>query len=567
MMAQADQDKDGKLSKKELETVADAWFAAWDKEKSGRLSGDQLRDGMNASFTPTNAGPGGFGGGGPPMMNLQGPEGKRNGVAAMMGVDFKQVHASVEIEGQVFKDVAVRYKGNGTFLESRGSIKRSLKVDLNKFDKAQKFAGVTTLNLHNNVTDPSWMNEVLSHRLYRDAKVPAPRTAYARVYVTVPGKYDKKYFGLYSLVEDPGKGRAAEMFGTKGVAVFKPVTPRLFSYLGEDWKAYNQTYDPKTDLAPEHKARVIEFCKLVSNADDAEFARRLGEFVDYDELGRFMAVMVFLSDLDGILGPGQNLYLYLDPKSGRFLFVPWDQDHSFGQFGMRGTQEQRENLSINKPWQGANPFLERVFKVPDFKKAYLASVSEFSKTIFEPSRFAAQVDELAAVLRPSVEEESTEKLERFNKVVGGEMPRPTGFGAFFSQPIKPIKPFTVIRAKSVADQLAGKSEGRVLEEFSFPGMGGPGRGQARVGVGNFAGDTLLTALDTDKDKALSKAEFLGGLGKWFDSWDKEKSGVLTSDQLRDGLNAELSPFRGGPPGGGPGGPGFGFPGGPPPGQQ
>ena len=155
---------------------------------------------MNASLMP--GGPGGPGGGpggpnggrqgGPPMrMSLQGPEGKRNGVAAAVGIEFEYVKANLEFEGQAFNDVAVRYKGNGTFLESRGSTKRSLKIDLNKNVKGQKLAGITKLNLHNNITDPSEMNEPLSHRLYRDAGVPAPRTAYARVYVTVPGKYAK----------------------------------------------------------------------------------------------------------------------------------------------------------------------------------------------------------------------------------------------------------------------------------------------------------------------------------------------------------------------------------------
>ena len=55
-----------------------------------------------------------------------------------------------------------------------------MKIDLNEYVKGQKLAGITKLNLHSNVTDASWMNEVLSHRLYRDAGVPAPRTAYAR---------------------------------------------------------------------------------------------------------------------------------------------------------------------------------------------------------------------------------------------------------------------------------------------------------------------------------------------------------------------------------------------------
>src|SRR5208337_4062117 len=104
-------------------------------------------------------------------------------------------------EGQWFKNVGVRYKGNGTFMESRGSLKRSLKVDLGKYVNNPRLGGARILNFHNNVTDASWMNEVLSYRLYRDAGIPAPRTAYARVFVTVPGKHERKYFGLYSMTE------------------------------------------------------------------------------------------------------------------------------------------------------------------------------------------------------------------------------------------------------------------------------------------------------------------------------------------------------------------------------
>lgn len=140
-----------------------------------------------------------------------GAPGKRNGLSSAMGIEFNYVHADLDFEGRSLTDVAVRYKGSGTYLQSRGNLKRSLKIDLNKNVKGQQLAGVTTLNLHTNVTDASWMNEVLSHRLYRDAGMPAPRTAYARVLLTVPGKYESQYIGLYSLVEDIGKNFLEEM--------------------------------------------------------------------------------------------------------------------------------------------------------------------------------------------------------------------------------------------------------------------------------------------------------------------------------------------------------------------
>jgi spore coat protein H len=616
---QGDTNHDGVLSRDEFLALGQKWFVAWDKDKSGKLDEGKVREGMNTTFAFGGGGGPPGGGGGPPGgggnrgfgMNLQGAEGKRNGVAGAAGIEFKYVHADLEFDGLTFRDVAVRYKGNGTFMDSRDSLKRSLKVDLSKFNQGQNLAGITRLNFHNNVTDVSWMNEVLSYRLYRDAGIPAPRTAYARVFVTVPGKFDHEYLGLYSFVEEVDRLFAARSFGTKRGAIFKPVTPSLFSYLGEDWPKYNQTYDPKTKLFDEQKERVIEFSKLVSNASDQEFSSRVEEFVGLAEFARFMAVMVFLSDMDGILGPGQNLYLYLHPKSQSFAFIPWDQDHSFGQFGMRGSQAQRENLSVLKPWEGDNNrFLERMYHLDHFKQLYLASLKELSRTLFNPERFHQQVDELAKVIRPAIAEESQEKLARFDSAVAGENLQSMGFGGrmggprFGQQgepgqrpagnpennrpqrggqgfmppfggggdPMKPIKGFVKVRAQSITDQLDGKSEGQTIGGFGGfggrpGGFGGPGRpgspggerdvggpgGPGGFGPGMFLGSTWLQALDDEKKGELSAEDFARGFARWFESWNTDKTGRLTQDQLRAGINQDLSPFRGGPP------PGFGPP--------
>ena len=592
-LKQGDQNQDGKLSREEFRALGEKWFADWDKEKNGKLNADQLRAGLNATLGPPNFGPPGAGGPGGrgPGLNLQGPEGKRNGLASAAGIEFKYVHADLEFAGQLLKNVAVRYKGNGTFMQSRGSLKRSLKIDLNKFVQGQKLAGVTKLNFHNNVTDASWMNEVLSHRLFREAGVPSARTAYAQVYLTVPGKFDREYLGLYSLLEDVDNNFAEENFGTRKGALFKPVTPNPFADLGDDWKNYHQTYDPKTDLTQAQKQRLIDFCKLVTRADDAQFAAKLGDYLDLDEFARFMAVTVWLSTMDSILGPGQNYYVFIQPKTAKFQFMPWDLDHSFGQFGMMGSQEQREQLSIHRPWRGENRFLERVFQVDGFKKLYLARLDEFNKTIFKPERFHQRVDEIAAVIRPAVQKESDEKLARFDQVVAGEPVSPPGFGGFggarpgwdrgegrrpgpdesgrprfggpggFFQPAKPIKGFVNARSQSVIEQVAGKSEGQTLGEFRFGG-GGPRGGPRGFGPGMFLGNAFLTALDADNDGTITRDEFRQGFAKWFDAWNADRSGLLTDDQLRAGINQDLSPVRGGPPGG----PGFGPPGGQPSGE-
>jgi spore coat protein CotH len=644
-LSQGDANQDAQFSQPEFLALGQKWFAAWDTNHSGRLDLDKIRNGLNTTlmgpreagrpgFGP--AGPGGRGPGGPP---LQGSEGKRNGLASAMGIEFPFAKAGLQFNGVAFKDVAVRYKGNGTFMQSRGSLKRSLKLDLNRHAAGRQLAGVTKLNLHNCVTDASYMNEVLSHRLFRDAGVPAPRSAYARVYVDVPGKYTNQYLGLYSLVENLDNSFLKERFGSRKGALFKPVTRQLFEDLGDQWSAYNQSYDPKTPLSPEETQRVIAFCKLVSHAGDEEFAAGLEQYLDLDEFARFMAVTTWLGTMDSILGLGQNFLVYLHPKTRQFQFMPWDLDHSFGQFTLTGSQEQRETLSIHHPWNGENRFLERVFKAEKFKQIYLARMREFQQTIFQPERFHRQVDELGLALRAAVEEESKDKLERFDKVVAGEAvgpdfggfgrerrdggpgggfagggngpgfpgqgaqppagpsgePRgartggpggfgppggfggppgggpPGGFGGFGS-PVKPIKGFVTVRAKSVSDQLAGKTEGAVLGQGGPGGFGGPGgpggqrgpQGMPNFGPGMFLGPIFLNAFDTDKNGEVTQTELTLTFTKWFDTWNTNQTGVLTEAQLRAGIDKDLSPFRGGPPGFGPPGglgpaPGFGPP--------
>lgn len=88
--------------------------------------------------------------------------------------------------------------------------------------------------------------------------------------------------------------------------------------------------------------------------------------------------------------------------------------------------------------------------------------------------------------------------------------------------------------------------------------GGPGGGRGNRGSGRFMAPGLFDATDSDKNGTLTKDEFTQSFAKWFTEWDKDKSGNLDANHLREGLNAALPrPQFGGPGGPGRGGPGRG----------
>ena len=398
---------------------------------------------------------------------LRNPAARRNGLSGVRGIEFDWVHGTLEFEDRSIPDVAIRYKGNGTYLRSQQTAKRPFKVDLDEFSPNAPLAGRTTLNFANLVVDDSCLHDTLGYEMYRDAGVPAPRTSFARLFLTT-GDAPPDYLGVYALVENVDKPFAEERFGTRQGALFKPVTTELFSDLGDDWSAYDGIYDPKNRLTRAQSDRVIEFARLLTHADDSVFAARVGEFVDLEEFARFLAVTVLLSSYDGFLNNGQNFCLWLSPDTRQFQFIPWDLDNAWGKFGSTGSAPDRAQASIRRPWMGRHRLLERIMAVPEFERRYLQSLETLLATVFIPERLHRRVDELAALLRPVVAEESPRKFARFEQAVSmTSLAEPGAEGREFGRNRRPhpLKWFITERARSVREQLAGTSEGVILERW------------------------------------------------------------------------------------------------------
>ena len=403
-------------------------------------------------------------------ITLRNPKASRAGLAGVLGIDMPWSRGTLAFGDRTLTNVAIRFKGNGTFLSGMSSYKRPFKLDLNKYAPGQQLAGRATLNLGNLLAENSMLTDALGYEFYRAAGVRTLRTAFARTLLSIDGRFTRRNLGLYLLVENPDAAWARDNFGIDGVAVFKPVTQDLFLDLGDAWPAYQEIYDPKTPVSTNQQQHLIAFAKFFTKSDDAEFAARVGEFVDLERAATFFACEITLANYDGIFTTGQNYLLCLDPRSNRFSFGPWDLDHSWGEFPFLGSATDREQASIWKPWTGKNRFLERLYAVPRFRELYRAELERLQATLFQPERLSRRVDELAAAIRPFVADESTNRLAKFEQCVAAtwaDGPR-DGNPMAPDRPAFPLKRFFAARAKSIQDQLAGRTQGVELK-----GMGRP----------------------------------------------------------------------------------------------
>ena len=395
------------------------------------------------------------------MRHLRNPQARRSGLAGVLGFEFDWTHADFELGGVAFTNVAARVKGN---VRSLYEPTRSYKVDLNKFAPGQKLGGLDELTFNSLISDDSCLGEALAYEFFREAGVPAPRTAYAWLSASVTRRWEQKPLGLYLMVEAVDNEFAAERFGSKATPVFKPVTYNLFEHLGDEWSAYAPIYDLKTKATPEQQRRVIDFARLVSSAPDAEFAAQVGDFLDLDEFARFLAGQVLLPCYDGILSDGQNFYMYLDPRSNKFGFIPWDLDSAWGNIWIASRADSIQ-ASIWHPWIGENRFLERVMAVEKFRRIYRSHLEDFLARLYVPDRLHRRIDEIAAVIREPIAAQSAFRLDKFEQEVGLKPvhPSPGEWPNTFNRPAHELKRFIDRRAESVRRQLDGKSKGMILK--------------------------------------------------------------------------------------------------------
>jgi len=383
---------------------------------------------------------------------------------AMVGflqMDFEQRPARVEIDGKPV-DVRLRFKGNGTYMMSGGFLKRPFKLEP-AAGKAFDLPGQPTkVNLNNNIMDSSGLREAVAYDVFRRLGVPAPRTAFAKVVLDIPGVAEKKTLGLYTVAEQVDDRFLTRHFGKAPTLVLKP-EGAIGMPKRNSWKDIEKMYDPKGKPTAADKRRFQGFLEFVHDTSDAEFVAKVGEWLDIDAFAKFLAGTVVTSSMDSILVGGHNYYVVLHPTTGKFHFLPWDLDLAFGGFPLAGADGVK--LSINQPAVAQEILIKRFLAVPRCKERYRVACRQVADLMrsSEPLR-----KRLETTVAPVV------KLEDRSQVPGG-IPGMGGFPGFGRQP-------------GAGGPGAGGPPGGGFGGFgAFGGPGQPGPGGPPPGGGSGGG--------------------------------------------------------------------------------
>ena len=155
-----------------------------------------------------------------------------------------------------------------------------------------------------------------------------------------------------------------------------------------------------------------EWYELAKNADDEETWKQLCDLVDMDEYCNYMAVQFNLQNWDW---PHNNLKGFRERRDGaKFHMVLFDIDNVFEQNIGNPFQKFEErktytfypifewgNKQLTKEVEHVTIFLN-MLKNQTFRKKFIDTYCLVNGSVFEPTRCAAIVDEMANILRPAM---------------------------------------------------------------------------------------------------------------------------------------------------------------------
>jgi hypothetical protein len=280
---------------------------------------------------------------------------------------------------QTLRNIGIRSRGTG----SRSNTKPGLRVDFDRYDSAKKFLGLKSFVLRNNVQDASGLHERLSMLMFRRIGAAAPREAHTRLYV------NNEYAGLFTIVENIDKNYVARTVGEDSGYLFEydyPVgaEPYYFEDRGDDPGAYVPLpFKPQTHESDPRPEFVQQMVAAVNRSSDAVFRSQAGEYIDFAQFLRHVAVEVFVGDYDGFLGNVgmNNFYMYRLDNQNRFVFIPWDKSESF----LAGPATSIWHNITDVPDAQKNRLMSRVLSYSDLYNVYLDTLMACASAAAEPA--------------------------------------------------------------------------------------------------------------------------------------------------------------------------------------
>ena len=347
------------------------------------------------------------------------------------------------------ENVGFRLRGN----TSRYSKKKSFKISFNTYVSDRKYQGVKKLNLNGQHNDPTMMREKIFYDLWKIAGMPERRTSFVKLYI------HGNYYGLYNNPAEMHKDWLGRVFPDKKGNLYKCTYPADLVYLGMNQNTYKnlenstasggRVYELQTNEEEDDYTRLVELIARLDKVPDTSFLTHTGEFLHLDQYLKALALDVATGNWDSYSFNKNNYYLYDNPATGKFEFISYDTDNTFGidWFGIDwGSRDCRNwiNMGIKLP------MAQKLMNISFTFNRYKAFLDTITRTVTHPDSVFPRIDRYKILIQEAAEADSFRTLDYgytiadFNNSFNQKVSDHTPYG---------LKPFLTRRHTMTLQQL------------------------------------------------------------------------------------------------------------------
>ena len=371
------------------------------------------------------------------------------------------IPATVEIDGETFRQVGLRAKGNNSLrlTAEYGLSRYSLKLEFDHYTDGS-YHGLDKLSLDASFQDNSYLKTWLAFDIMEFLGVPTPLRSF--VWVTVNGQP----WGLFLAVEEPEEAFARRNFGANHGQLYKPDYRSLaeenadvhLRYTTDEPEDYPGIFEnAKLDPSPADRQRLVDSLKILNSGEDLETA------VDVEQVLRYFVGQVFVMNWDSYLGhTGHNYLLY--EEEGKLSMLPWDYNLAFGTYALGMTDPITDpNVLLNYPiltpapgeYMTKRPLYHQMMQVDAYYLRYQKLFGWFLAEYVESGELSAALWQAAELIAPYVKSD------------------PTAFCSYEDHrlAVETLEQVCLLRAESARGQLEGRYPATLAQQTQRPGEG------------------------------------------------------------------------------------------------
>jgi hypothetical protein len=289
---------------------------------------------------------------------------------------FTYFAGTATIDGVTFENVGIRKKG---FIGSLSTEKPSLKVKLDEYVAGREHKGVETFTFNNSQQDPSFVRQCVSYDVFAAAGIPAPRCSFA--HVTVNGQD----LGLFVHVESLNKQFVERHWANDDGNLYEGT-------LSDFRPEFVNTFELKTNEATGDRSDLQPIVTAAQQPDN-QLVAALDPLIDLDGFYTFWATEVLVRHWDGYASNTNNFYMYHDPTSQKFHFIPWGTDGALELNPLLGDPEAPPSSVF-----ATGILTRRLYTNPATQADYVARLEQLLDTIWDEAAILDSIDSMETLI-------------------------------------------------------------------------------------------------------------------------------------------------------------------------